>query len=270
MNSSISVSKTTRRVLLAALFVVLIVELAIRFAIPFISGNAVHIKEIPQIARTLRESQGVKILFLGNSMVNNGIEADIIKSELERWGFVATSITKINPDGTDLWDWHFLYKNYFLKNSIVPDIIAVGFGRDLLDDQRPANPSRLAGSFCRIQDLQDLIAFNLTDFSNIKEFLLASVSPLYANRETIRNRLFDIFMPFFREISVRIRASEWEKGTRAYTGHGKTITYTRLEKFLDMAKANGSSVVLIAMPTRVKSQLGNDTPHRLQRRVAHR
>jgi hypothetical protein len=258
VNSSISVSKTTKRVLLAALFVVLVVELAIRFAVPFISGNAVHIKEIPQIARALRENQGIKILFLGNSMVNNGIEANIIKSEMERWGFVHTSITKINPDGTDLWDWYFLYKNHFFKNPIVPDIVAVGFGRDLLDDQRPANPSRLAGSFCRIQDLQDLIAFNLTDFSNIKEFLLASVSPLYANRETIRNRLFDVFMPFFREISVKIRASEWEKGTRAYTGHGKTITYTRLEKFLDMAKAKGSSVVLIAMPTLVKSPLRDE------------
>ncbi len=102
------------------------------------------------------------------------------------------------------------------------------------------------------------MAFNLTDFSNIKEFLLASVSPLYANRETIRNRLFDVFMPFFREISVRIRASEWEKGTRAYTGHGKAITYTRLEEFLDMAKAKGSSVVLIAMPTLVKSPLRDE------------
>ena len=84
MNSSISVSKTTRRALLVAFFIVLIGELADSLRYPFISGNAVHIKEIPQIARALRENQGIKILFLGNSMINNGIDADVLKRELER------------------------------------------------------------------------------------------------------------------------------------------------------------------------------------------
>lgn len=250
MSSSTSVSKNTWRALLLAAFIVLTGELVIRVAKPFLSGDAMHIKQIPQIARALEESQGIKILFLGNSMINNGIETDVVKREFKHLNLENAFIAKVNPDGTDLWDWHFLYKNFFLTNSIRPDIIVVGFGRDLLDDQRPANPSRLAGDFCQIRDLRDLMVSNFKNVSNTKEFILASVSLLYSKRETIRNRLIVAFVPFTREITVVIHKSKREMELKFDTRNGMPpVSYARLVKFIDMAQGNGSLVVLIAMPT---------------------
>lgn len=252
MNSSTSVSKNTRRGLLAAIIMVLIGEFAIRLAMPSLSGDAMHIRSIPQIARALEENQGIKLLFLGNSTINNGIKVDVLEKEFERLNPQRSIVTaKINPDGTDIWDWHFLYKNNFLKKSIAPDIVLVGFIRDLLDDQRPANMSRLAGDFCRINDFKELMTFDLSGLSSIKEFLMASVSTLFSNRSTIRNRLLDFIIPFFREGTSIIHKSEREMELKSGTRHVQfAISYAQLAKFIDMVKSQGNRMVLIAMPTK--------------------
>lgn len=258
MNLSTSVSKTTRHALLAAALVIFVGEIGIRFAMPFLSGDFMHLKKIPQMAEALERSKGPKILFLGNSTINNGIEIAVLRDEFERQGFACPLIAKINPDATDLWDWYFLYKNYFLNHTISKSILAVGFGRDWLDDQRPANPSRLAKGFARLTDLQELIAFDLTELSSIKEFLFASVFSLYCNRVNIRNRMMATFVPRFKEVTVARHGFGTQNETKVSHRNSRVASYMRLTKFIRMVKANGSLPVFIAMPTREKYLLSDE------------
>lgn len=258
MNSSTSVSKISKRSILTAIIMILFGEFVVRLAGPLLSGNAMHIKEIPMIAGEMAQNQGKKLLFLGNSVINNGIDIDIINAEFQRCIDGRAFATKINPDSSELLEWYFIYKNYFLRNTIVPDVVLIGFVRDWLEDHRQVNPSRLASGFCRLNNFPDLTNLGLKRPADIKEFLLASMFSLYADRETIRNRVLDSIVPFYRGVAATINRSTWVKGKMNCTGSNEVARYKRLENFLKITKINGSQVMLIAMPTRDKYTISDE------------
>lgn len=237
------------------LAIVLAGEVTLRASMPIVSGTLKHIKEIPYAAEMLSKSEGMRILFLGNSMINNGIDVKIIRGELEKNSMSIINVAKINPDGTDLWDWYFLYKNNFFLQSNPPDLIVLGFRSDFVDDRRQPNPSRLAANFSGLNDLPELIDFGMTGRGEITEYLLASSICLYAHREAIRNRLMDWIVPYYRESTAKIGANAWKAQSEAGGEVQGEYSYRRLEGLLRLVRSKGGMVVLVAMPTRNKYEL---------------
>jgi hypothetical protein len=230
--------------------IVLAGEVSIRFCIPFVSGSVRHIKEIPILAEQLSESKGVRILILGNSMINNGIHVNVIRKEIEKIGGTISNVVKINPDGTDLWDWYFLYKNYFLVLPNPPDMVVVGFRSDFVEDQRRPNPSRLAANFSGILELSELIAFGMKSSGEIAEYLVASSFCLFAHREAIRNRAMDMFIPYYKDIIVKLRTAEWKAPSLALDVAKGDHSYRRLATFISLVQSKGGMVILVALPIR--------------------
>jgi hypothetical protein len=188
-------------------------------------------------------------------MINNGVDVKIIREKLENKSMSIINVVKINPDGTDLWDWYFLYKNYFLIQSNPPDLIVLGFRSDFVDDQRQPNPSRLAANFSGLRDLPELIDFGMTGRSDIAEYLYASSICLYAHREAIRNRLMDWMVPYYRENTSKIGTNAWKAKSEAWGEVQEEHSYRRLESLLRLVRSKCGMVVLVAMPTRNKYAL---------------
>ena len=235
-----------------AIVLVLAGEVAARVLLPYVSGTLRHITEIPNISKKLSESKNTSILFLGNSMINNGIDEGVIRKNIGSIAGTIPTVMKINPDGTDLWDWHFLYKNYIDSQPDTPDIIVLGFRSDFVDDHRRPNPSRLAANFTKRGDLAELIEFNMSGKDEIVEYIIASSICLYAHRDSIRNRLMNVVVPFYKENIEKINTAAWNVRAEVPGEATDVHSYRRLKAFVSLVKAKGGTVVLLAMPIRNK------------------
>jgi hypothetical protein len=188
------------------------------------------------------------MLIIGNSVVNNGIDPASLGKEYFRYKHTNLRIAKINPDGTELWDWYFILKNFFVKVGHLPDVVVIGFAGELLRDGRPTNPSRLASSFCRIADLPELISQGMDNYKEVGEFLAASASTAFALRGAIRNRFLDMTIPNFAKFTPRINETLRKEKTVSVLGEVHKPTYELLNSLLLLLRKDGINVVLVAMP----------------------
>src|SRR5690606_15241625 len=69
----------------------------------------------------------------------------------------------------------------------------------LLSDQTRVDASRLGSLFCTLPDLAQPQRIGLNSSSDIGEFLAARSLRIYALRETLRNRLLQVIVPYYAE-----------------------------------------------------------------------
>jgi hypothetical protein len=212
-----------------------------------LSGNVRHVVGIPRAAEELKRSQGTKFLVIGNSLIDNAVNRDVFTHELLTQGFNPAVVAKAIPDASNIWDWYFLYKKFFLQRNAAPAVIVNGFAWGFVADQIRPNPSRLAAFFADLGDLPELISLGMKNFGEIGEFILARISRIYAHREVIRNRLFVSLMSQYKPLTQKLNAESLARGSVAY-GRERTETYRVLDKFSQAARGSNSRLVLVAMP----------------------
>ena len=235
-------------ILLLAAFLGL-TEIGLRSAEAELSGNHRHVNQIPSIASKLNaDSPGV--LFLGNSLTNNAVDPlafDRPYSVLN--GATPRSVEKITPDGTSLSDWYCIYRNFIGTQDNPPKVVILGFAWAQLSDQYPINAARLGGLFCSLGDVPELDHTELSRSENVLAFAAGAASHVYLNREAIRNRVLDMFVPGYQDISQTINA-----GTNGQVDDGAAIpgsrryTYETFRRFSELVAAGDSRLVVIAMP----------------------
>lgn len=236
------------KTILLIISVLVIIEGTLSFVKESLSGNIKHISSISKILDRLKGDKPTKILFLGNSLIGEALDQDYFEEEVTLNGHADLRVEKFVPDGTDLIDWYFIYKNYFIKNSTTPDIVFFGFAWEgFLSDQQNINPVRLGSFGANWLDLFELYELGLDDLGGASEFILAKLSNVFANRESIRNRVLDIFIPNYQVTTQRIND---EKGNKREVQKSKSrqLTFKRLQTFLEILKNNKGQVVFIAMP----------------------
>ena len=112
MTSSTSSSRFDWKVLSSIIAVLAAVELCLYFFEDRLSLDLQHIKHIPGIVEELREGDGERILFLGNSLTRAGIQADTVAATWAKRGMSNTTIRLIYPDDTTLSDWFYLFRRF--------------------------------------------------------------------------------------------------------------------------------------------------------------
>jgi len=232
---------------IAVLLCVLMAEVTITVCAPFLSGNIKHINKIPQVAHDLARQNGMvdeSVLFLGNSLIGNAINLKQFDKEITNGSSRSVVAYKVVPDGTSFWDWYCIFKNNFADGKSAPRTIVIGFA---WEKEKP-EPSRLAGHFCGLSDLPDLIELGMDDSSDVFEYIAASTSHLYALRETIHKRVLDMVVPYYREFAQKSNAVNREIAEKTEITDAPGRSYELVERFLDMLEKNGTRAVFIAMP----------------------
>jgi len=246
-NNSVPSFKTERKVLLAALALLVSFEVTLRWVEPRLSGNVRHVRDLPRVADELKRAKGTSFLFLGNSLIDSAVNSDVFTHTLIAKGVHPVVAAKAIPDGTTVWDWYFLYKHYFLRQGAVPSVVVNGFAWSLLADQRGPNPSRLAAFFTSMSDLPELISLGMTDVGDIAEFALAQSSRVYAHRDLIRNRALDRVVPDYRKYTQQLNSAATARGTGG-NGAAPKQSYRVLRLLAEAALDHNSRLVLVAMP----------------------
>jgi hypothetical protein len=251
--------KTERKVLIALLALLLMPEIALRLVESRLSVNVRHVIGIPRVAEELKQSRGTKFLIVGNSLIDNAVNDDLFRRALLTRGFNPAVVAKAIPDGSNIWDWYFLYKKFFLQQKATPAFIVNGFAWGFLSDQIRPNPSRLAAFFADVCDLPELISLGMRDVGQIAEFALARLSRVYAHREVIRNRIFVSFMSEYKPLTQKLNAESLARGP-GLNIRGQSETYHVLSKLGQAARASNSRLVIVAMPVVAPYQLDPRLP----------
>ncbi len=246
MSLSTSNFRNELKVIGVVLLALLSCEIVIRTQEESLSKDVQHIRQIPAISKSLVEGDGLRVLFLGNSMLREGVKPDILKRDMAAQGIEPLHIERVYPDATALVDWYYAFKHYFVDTNRLPNTLIVCFaGRDL-EDNHPVQALRLARYYTSVSDTPSVFANDIRDFESRAEFLLADALASFANRTRVRERLLDLVIPNYRETARRINQNiQVAENNRS----AKTPpTYHRLERLISLAQKSNVQFVLVAMP----------------------
>jgi hypothetical protein len=240
-------------IVVAILTGVVLLEIGFRTVETRLSGNLAHIATLPEVLAVLdrggEEPAGLDVVVLGNSLMKNGIAADVLEAGLTSQGSDTALVLKVTPDATYSWDWWCLARSQVIaRPAAAPDELIIGFAWGLLSDQRLPTPSRLGAYFCAWDDLGPLMGLGMTDPGEVTEFALGRVSRLYANRQDVGSGVLSRVIPAYREVAGRINVTA-PPDLGEGDGVEQEYSFRVLRSLLSTAVQQGVGVTLVAMPT---------------------
>ncbi|HKP72947.1 MAG TPA: hypothetical protein VJT82_08420, partial [Pyrinomonadaceae bacterium] len=212
-----------------------------------------HIRQIPAISERLSQGEGLRVLFIGNSMTRYGVEPEIVEREITAQGVAPLRVELVFPDATALPDWYYAFQHYFTAPGHAPDVLVVCFARNDLQDNLPVQSWRLAQYYTGLRDVPEVFREDLRDFDSRSEFVLSDISAAFANRTRVRERALDLLIPGYRETAQQINRTQ--QATKEKLPHPPPPTYQRLARLGRLAESRGVKVILVAMPEREDYEL---------------
>jgi hypothetical protein len=234
--------KETLKVFVSVFVLLAAIEAAFPCVLNYLAYDFRHIRQIPDLARQLREAEGKKILFLGNSMMRLGIDQDLMSQLMDK-SRTGVSSVYVYPDGAGAYEWSHIYGHWFAGTQAKPDMLIIGFAENHLADQYHQRVERVAHFYSGPKDLASVIASETLRGEEKTTFVLSHLFSSYANREWLTDSLFNRIVPDYAEYRDRL------KGKRIHTEkqNGKA-RHTHFNRLLAYAREQGTEVILVAMP----------------------
>lgn len=234
------------RTLLLVLLAVVASEVFLRSSEDMLSGNIAHINQIPRLVADFDSSSDTSFVFLGNSLTNHAIDLPLINEQLQANGVPLGDSIKLVPDATTIWSWNCVVDNQFMKNSVTPGVVVLGFGWNQLSDQSRILPTRLGAFFCSAGDLLTINRLKNLSSAEAGEFLTASALRTYAHRDTIRNRALSTVIPHYQSITQMMNSQQRDRQDSTE----QLYSYTVLNSLIDNLANTNSKLIVVAMPVR--------------------
>lgn len=264
------------RTLLALLGLLIAVEVAFRLGGDRLSGDVAHMQEMSQIADEVAEASGLRILFVGNSLLGEGVDPGLLAELLGDSIGHDVHVGVIRPDGSSPLEWSYLLDRYVFEAGRTPDLLVVPFGPGHLFDRRGREAVlRLAAHHVSNRDIPQLLERDLPGFENRAQFFIARLSRAFALRDRLQPRVLDVLIPDYRELAPMILRADGgaqpgpadDAGADSQGGAGsasaapspggsatpvvsgqRLLTLDQLGRIADHAEAEGLPLMLLAMP----------------------
>lgn len=236
------------KVLLVVALVLIGVEIGVRL---FERRIAVGFNT-PKAAEKLMDGEGTRVLFLGNSLVRNGIDTKLFETASQNLGSRPVRAVDSYLVASTVSDWYYILKHSFIETGRKPDTVVVCFAFNYLEDL-PMQRSFIAHYYSSINDVPRIFADQVRDFDGRTEFLLFKASFAFSQRTDLHRRTSDVLIPHYRDSAVRI--NNYLKDQAALRRTPVDPSYGYLVQFLDIARENGISVVFVAMPTQKEYEI---------------
>jgi hypothetical protein len=241
MYSFISNSKTEAKVVLMVVLVLAVCELGIRAIEKRLSVDL----RTPAISRKLAEGEGQRVLVLGNSLVRDNVNTDVLEEELRAQGVGPIHIERVYLLNTIINDWYYAFKHHFVDTGRTPDVLVLCFSHGHLEDST-LQRSVVARYYSGARDLPEIFSEDVKSFDGRVEFLLSAWSASFTYRTNVQRRILDSMVPHYRESVVRINNTLRDE-TIKHTVYPEP-TYVRFGKLLRLAASKGVRVIVVAVP----------------------
>lgn len=246
MNLSIFSSKTEVRAIVGVVLLLLACEGFVRVAEVKISNDISHIREMPAIVERLRNANSPRVLFLGNSLTRDGVDLQAIRQAVRATAEERLALEGIYPDDTTICDWYYVYRTFLVNRDVAPNLVVVGYIRSQLEDEASLRMGRLGAYFGGWSALSEAFRDDIPGVGDRIQYLISSVSLLFANRERIRDRLLDFIIPDYRRSARLLNGILLRRSQKPQERNQPT--YQRLRRFIRLVQTNGTKLVLVAMP----------------------
>lgn len=253
MRNSVSVKKQNPFIIAVVGLLILLIasEIIFRAVGDKVSGDIKHVRTIPAIAAKLGADSNFTVLLIGNSLIAEATDEKVLAEAVSRCAGRPVSIYKVIPDATNLIDWYFILKNYFIKVKAIPDLIITNFAwkHALTDIQEYPSHVRLAGFACNLRDIPELHTMGMGGIDTTMEFIVAHFSSIYAKRATIRNRILDKLIPHYREETQILNSGAKKSVAMEKTSSiAAKYSYNSLQTMIRMTREAGTRLVFVSMP----------------------
>lgn len=230
---------------------VLLCEAGIRLIGPGLSRDLEQIRAMPRIAAEFQPDRAnqQRILFLGNSLFREGVDPELVESGLQQFSGGQYQVRRATADATGIPEWYYAFKRFFADAGQVPDVMVLGFAGDSgghFSDSRQVMPDRLAQHYSRLRDIPELFRRDVTSFDQRCDFMAASVSWAWANRERVQKRVLDAVVPGYRTAAQRMNDAILPG--RVATQQESPAEYTRLKRLIALAQQHDVELVFLAIP----------------------
>lgn len=243
MSLSTSNFKTELKVIGLVLLVLAGCELAVRKIVSAVTWDV----RVSAISRELVEGEGARVLVLGNSLVREGIDTDVLERELERRAGGRVRVRQVSPLNTSVSDWYYAFKQHFADASREPEVLVICFARNHLEDAELLRAS-VAQYYSDSGDIPEIFSKDVKTFDKRADFLLSALSVSFANRTSVERRVLEATVPRYREAITRINKSIVEAGNNSAVA--ERPTYNRFEDLIKLAASRRVKVIVVAMPVR--------------------
>lgn len=229
---------------LAALVVLLSLELGARYLVPLVNWNMRRFEK--ECADAISMGQGHNaakpgILMLGNSLTWNDIDMDVLRQHLG----ATNEVCRWAVDDTNYLDWYYGLRRA-IRHGARPKYVVIGGRSDhfLAEYVRGCFFAHYILDWRDLRELAARVGANPTALSNM---VLAQVSAFYGSREEIFKRCLTAVVPSFPQLGRRMT---W-KGRKAPTPvlHSSTLLVGRLEDLRARCSECGAKLVLWIPPT---------------------
>lgn len=246
--------RSIARLLVSTLAIVVCTYLAgeavLRSRLDTLSDNARRVASGPGLAQALARGSddGLEtVLILGNSVSNDGIDAEIVGQYLP-----GTVIAHQPVDSSVLRDWYYILHNFYTSQGVAPDavVLPVGFDNPLL--RTNARTEDLLFTVLGWGDLPDLAERSEVDDPEELLSLYANKgSALIAFRGRLQQRILSAVVPDFADLrrTVRDRNIEVRNADAAVEEAAPRGEPVWLDEFTDLTDRLGIEVVVVAVPT---------------------
>ena len=240
---SISNSRVEWKVVFSVIAVLLVTEGLLRAVHTRLSHDLVHIQELPVKLERLSHGTGTRMLFLGNSLIREGIIIELFRREMAAFGPV--TVEQAYPDDTAVLEWLNAYRHLVAKPGNQIDVLVVGFAENQLQDRAAIDVRRLAHNYAGWHSTAEIFREESFSFDQRIEFALARFWKSFANAERVQKRILDQLIPYYRTTASRVNNSFTPTALPAKV---RAPTYRRLQKLIDAVHADRANLVVIAVP----------------------
>lgn len=246
--------------LFTVLVALAVCELAMRTTTPSLSTDVAGIEDLPRMAKELHDQDGLRVLFLGNSLTGYGADTTAFEEEWRRHSITPIHCERASADGTNLTNWYYLFESHFADRGLPPDAVVIGFGIVHVGDDAQADPKQLGRSGIHLEHVPELFANDLTGFEVRSEFLLARILWLFGEQPRLKRKLLGWLLPYYPAGERAINAANYdgEDIPLAAAKNLKQTTYRRLQRMIDLLRASHVRGVFVAMPRRESYPLDDD------------
>ncbi|MCB9883194.1 MAG: hypothetical protein H6834_15505 [Planctomycetes bacterium] len=238
--------------MITVVIALLLYEVVATLVSPYFNDDRAHMHAFEALASELSESTGRKVLVLGNSLTHWGVDRDLLATELEdETEHADVHVAKFSPVGTDIVDWIYILRTFFIDPGRTPDVVVIGFVAHHVPDNPLKRRRRLGRYFVAGSNLGELFQKDIHTFEDRCEVLGSRVSYAYGDQPQMKYSILSSFIPNYYDETSRIESWMEERGARhAETSRGDSArrTYTRLERLVQLLADAGIHGIFVPMP----------------------
>lgn len=262
---SSSTSSSRRRLVVAATVIATLlgIEWVTRHELFRASKDLRRFSSYPERARRFGVLPGRKVVFIGNSLTERGIDPALFGT------LTGDAVEMFVADGSHINTWYWMVKKELWREGVKPDLLVLDFYETSLEDGKRLELGRLAQFFTEPGDWGELFASDVTTLDQRADFLLSSVWATFAVRERIKERVLGL-IPGYQPWLEAANAVNFQHESRRAKSAAHAATRNALTRFIARAKEHGVPVLFVAFPSQGdgRSDLPYEVPEETLRIIA--